>query len=321
MASTKVQVPTIDFSNPQLKQGTTQWESTKTQVLEALQEFGCFEAIYNKVPNEIREAIFGTSKEIFEFPLEIKLKNFSNKPTHGYQGMIPHLPLYESLCIADLLKPQSVETFANIFWRDGNLDFCNLVKSYSNPLVTLDEMVKRMILESLGLNKYIDGFLDLNYFLFRFTHYKASNGDENKPGLGGHTDGNFLTIISQNQVNGLQILKKNGEWIDANISPNSYVVLSGDSFMAWTNGRLHSPVHRVTLAGESDRFSIQLFSLPKPGHTIEAPKELVDEQHPLLFKSFEILGLLEYVKSAAGYGAGNDTFKAYCGVRDVAIHY
>jgi len=48
-------------------------------------------------------------------------------------------------------------------------------------------------------------------------------------GLGGHTDGNFLTFISQNQVNGLQI-NKNGEWIDVNISPNSCVVLAGDSF-------------------------------------------------------------------------------------------
>ncbi|XP_059278460.1 probable 2-oxoglutarate-dependent dioxygenase AOP1 [Lycium ferocissimum] len=314
MASTKVQVPTIDLSNPELKQGTTQWESTKIQVLEALQEYGCFEAMYDKVPNEIREAMFDTSKEIFEFPLETKLKNLSNKPLHGYNGMIPHLPLYESLCIADLLKPQSVETFANIFWPDGNTDFCNLVKSYSNPLVELDEMVKRMILESLGLKNYINGFLDPIFFLFRFTHYKASTGDENKPGLGGHTDGNFLTIISQNQVNGLQILKKNGEWIDANISPNSYLVLSGDSFMAWTNGRLCSPIHRVTMAGESDRFSIQLFSLPKPGYNIEAPKELVDELHPLLFKPYEILGLLEYVTSQAGYGAGNDAFKTYCGV-------
>ncbi|XP_060200947.1 probable 2-oxoglutarate-dependent dioxygenase AOP1 [Lycium barbarum] len=314
MASTKVQVPTIDLSDPELKQGTIQWESTKNQVLEALQEYGCFEAIYDKVPNEIREAMFGTSKEIFEFPLETKLKNLSNKPLHGYNGMIPHLPLYESLCIADLLKPQSVETFANIFWPDGNTDFCNLVKSYSNPLVELDEMVKRMILESLGIKNYINGFLDPNFFLFRFTHYKASTGDENKPGLGGHTDGNFLTIISQNQVNGLQILKKNGEWIDANISPNSYLVLSGDSFMAWTNGRLYSPVHKVTMAGESDRFSIQLFSLPKPGYNIEAPKELVDEQHPLLFKPYEIFGLFEYVTSQAGYGAGNDAFKTYCGV-------
>ncbi|TMX01603.1 hypothetical protein EJD97_024152 [Solanum chilense] len=321
MASTKlVKVPTIDFSNYQdLKPNTPLWESTKIQVFEALQEYGCFEAIYDKVPKEIREETFDMSKEIFKFPLETKVKNISQKPMHGYMGMIPQLPLYESLCIPDLLNPQSVETFVNIFWPQGNQHFRNLVKSYSNPLVKLDEMLKRMILENLGLKNHIDELLDPKYFLFRFTHYKGSSitsGDENNKaaGLGGHTDGNFLSFISQNEVNGLQI-NKNGEWIDVNISPNSYVVLAGDSFKAWTNGRLHSPVHRVEMPRGSDRYSIQLFSLSKPGHFIEAPKELVDEEHPLLFKPFEILGLLGYGATEAAYTTPpSDLFKAYCGV-------
>ncbi|XP_055818968.1 probable 2-oxoglutarate-dependent dioxygenase AOP1 [Solanum dulcamara] len=318
MASTKVKIPTIDFSNEELKPNTSLWESTKIQVFEALKEYGCFEAIYDKISNKIREGMFGISKELFEFPLKTKLENFSEKPLHGYMGMIPHMPLYESLCIPDLLNPQSVETFSNIFWPHGNPDFCNLVKSYSNPLVELDEMLKRMILENLGLENHIDELLDPIYVLFRFTHYKGTSivsGDENnKPAvLGGHTDGNFLTFISQNQVNGLQI-NKNGEWVDVNISPNSYVVLSGDSFKAWTNGRLHSPIHKVAMSGEIDRFSIQLFSFAKPGHFVEAPKELVDEEHPLLFKPYEMLGLSKYVTSQAGYGAPTDAFKDYCGV-------
>ncbi|KAK4710364.1 hypothetical protein R3W88_004877 [Solanum pinnatisectum] len=68
------------------------------------------------------------------------------------------------------------------------------------------------------------------------------------------------------------------------------------------------------MARESDRYSIQLFSLSKPGHFIEAPKELVDEEHPLLFKPYEILGLFEFGTSQTGYTNPNDLFKAYCGV-------
>ncbi|KAK6802423.1 hypothetical protein RDI58_000203 [Solanum bulbocastanum] len=190
--------------------------------------------------------------------------------------MIPHLPFYESLSISDLLNPQNVETFANIFWPHGNPEFCNLVKSYANSLLKLDEMMKRMILENLGLEKHINELLD-NFVLFRFTHYKGSsiiNKDENNKydGLGAHTDNDFLTFIAQNQVNGLQI-NKNGEWIDASISPNSFVVLSG--------------------------------------HFIEAPKELVDEKHPLLFKPYEMQGLFNYAASNPGTA---DVFKAYCGV-------
>ncbi|MCD9645552.1 hypothetical protein HAX54_034550 [Datura stramonium] len=311
-----MKVPTIDLCKAELKPGSVQWDSTKSQVVQALQEYGCFEAIYDKLPNETREAMFCSSKEIFEFPLEIKMKNLSKKPFNGYLGQLPTLPLYESVCIDDLLQPASVETFANIFWPHGNHHFCNVVKSYSKPLVELDEMVKRMVLESLGVKNYIDEFLDLSSFLLRLTNYKAAQGEDgNRPGIGDHTDGNFLTIISQNQVNGLQILKKNGEWIDVNISPNSFVVLSGDSFMAWTNGRLHSPLHRVTIrGGDSDRLSIQLFSDPKSDCTIEAPKELVDEEHPLLFKPYDIVGYFEFFGTEAGRESGAHVLKAYCGV-------
>ncbi|KAG5628610.1 hypothetical protein H5410_000327 [Solanum commersonii] len=63
MASTKVKIPTIDFCNLELKPNTPQWESIKVQVFEALKEFGCFEAIYDKVPNEIREGMFDYLKE------------------------------------------------------------------------------------------------------------------------------------------------------------------------------------------------------------------------------------------------------------------
>ncbi|XP_015088866.1 probable 2-oxoglutarate-dependent dioxygenase AOP1 [Solanum pennellii] len=313
-----MKVPTIDFCKPELKPGTTEWDSTKSQVFKALQEYGCFEAIYDELRHETREAMFDNSKEIFEFPWEIKMKNLSKKSPFngGYIGKLPTLPLYESVCIDDLLQPGSVETFADIFWPKGNPEFCNVVKSYSKPLVELDEMVKRMVLESLGLQNYIDEFLDLTSFLLRLTKYNATQDGDigNKPGIGDHTDGNFLTIISQNQVNGLQILKKNGQWIDVDISSNSFVVLSGDSFMAWTNGRLHSPLHRVTMAGENDRFSIQLFADPKTDYTIKAPKELVDEEHPLLFKPYDILGYFEFFGTEVGREAGPNVLKAYCGV-------
>ncbi|MCD7445911.1 hypothetical protein HAX54_024611 [Datura stramonium] len=318
MASKEMKVPTIDFSKQELKPGSPQWDSTKAQVFQALQEYGCFEAIYDEVPKKTQEAMFGISKEIFEFPLETKMKNLSTKPLDGYKGQFPSMPLYESLSIDDMLKPQNVDAFANIFWPDGNPHFLNELKSYSKPLVEFDEMVKRMVLESLGLKNYIDEFLDPNIFSFRFTHYKAAQGEEfeNKIGLSDHTDRGFLTIISQNQVNGLQVFKKNGELIDVNIAPNSFAVLAGDSFMAWTNGRVHAPVHRVTMADrDSDRFSISLFSVPKSGYTIEAPKELVGEEHPLLFKPYDIDGLYEYVASKAGRTIGAaGAFKAYCGV-------
>ncbi|XP_019250896.1 PREDICTED: probable 2-oxoglutarate-dependent dioxygenase AOP1.2 [Nicotiana attenuata] len=172
-----------------------------------------------------------------------------------------------------------------------------------------------MILESLGLKNYIDEFLDFsNVYFLQFTYYKAAQPqreDVSKIRLRDHTDDDFFTIVKKNQ-GGLQLHRKNGEWIDLNnVSPNSYVALVADSFMAWTNNTLESATHRVTMEGDIDRVSIQLFSSAKPSDIIEAKKELVDEEHPIIFKPYDTVGYYEYIKSGAGAGLG---LKAYLGV-------
>ncbi|CAN4078184.1 unnamed protein product [Withania somnifera] len=313
-------IPTINFCKTDLKPGSAEWEATRNQVIQALQEYGCFEAVYDKVQKDIRKATFDASKEIFEFPIETKLKNLSDIPLHGYTGLFPNLPSFESLAIADLLQSQGVENFAKMFWPDGNDEFCNIVRTFSEPVMELEAMLTRMILESLGIERYTDEFFDSRFYRLRFTRYKqleakAEDGkNDNKLGLGAHTDGGWLTIISQNSVNGLQFKKKDGEWMDANISPNSFAVLVGDSLMAWTNSQLHSPVHRVTMAGNGDRLSIQLFSVPKAGYIIEARKELVDEEHPVLYKPFCVEDYFAYLVTKEGVKAGTNVFKTFCGV-------
>lgn len=67
-------------------------------------------------------------------------------------------------------------------------------------------------------------------------------------------------------------------------------------------------------AGDQARYSIALFSSPKPGHVIQAPEEMVDEENPLLFKPFEFT---EYLDFAFNFEAGPATISAlkdFCGV-------
>ncbi|KAH0672924.1 hypothetical protein KY290_025204 [Solanum tuberosum] len=112
-----------------------------------------------------------------------------------------------------------------------NNQFINEAKSFYKPLMELDEMLRRMIFETLELKHYIDEFLDFNIFLSRFTNYKANKGkDGDIPELPSHTDSVYLSIIKQEQI-GMQVLNKNGEWIELNTSPNSYFVLAGDVLM------------------------------------------------------------------------------------------
>lgn len=82
---------------------------------------------------------------------------------------------------------------------------------------------------------------------------------------------------------------------------------------AWTNGRVHSPYHRVMMSGNEERYSVGLFSIPKAGYIVRSPQELVDEDHPLLYKPFDHAKFVEFYRTEAGYKA-ESTLKAYCGL-------
>jgi len=67
------------------------------------------------------------------------------------------------------------------------------------------------------------------------------------------------------------------------------------------------------MTGNEARYSAGLFSNPNGGYIIKAPKELVDEEHPLLFKPFDYVEFLKYYHSREGVRA-RFAIQTYCGV-------
>lgn len=61
---------------------------------------------------------------------------------------------------------------------------------------------------------------------------------------------------------------------------------------AWSNGRLYAAKHRVMMTGQKERYSFALFASPNEGVVVETPKELVDEEHPLLYNPFNFMDFL-----------------------------
>ncbi|XP_038694945.1 probable 2-oxoglutarate-dependent dioxygenase AOP1 [Tripterygium wilfordii] len=306
-------LPVIDFTSPALNPGTSEWDSVKSQVRRALEEYGCFEAKFNKVPPELRDGIFGALEELFDLPLATKMRNVSKKPYHGYVGQYPQVPLYESMGIDDANVAENVEIATRSLWPEGNHGFSKTIQSYSEHVSELDQMIRKMIVESLGLEKYMDEHMNSTNYLLRVMKYKGPQCSDAKLGLNSHTDKNVVTILFQNQVEGLEVQTKDGEWIDYKPSPDSFIVMIGDSLHAWVNGRLHSPYHRVMMTGNATRYSAGLFSIPKAGYIVKAPAEVVDEEHPLLFKPFDHVEFLAFYYSEAGQRAPS-ALEAYCGV-------
>ena len=74
-----LQLPVIDFTSPNLKPGTVEWDSVRGDVRRALEEYGCFEALFDKVPVKLRKAVFDVSEEAFQLPLETKKRVVSKR--------------------------------------------------------------------------------------------------------------------------------------------------------------------------------------------------------------------------------------------------
>ena len=77
----------------------------------------------------------------------------------------------------------------------------------------------------------MDEHMDSTNYLLRAMKYKGPQTTETKVGLNAHTDKNIVTILYQNQVDGLEVLTKDGQWIKVKCSPDSYIAMVGDSFL------------------------------------------------------------------------------------------
>ncbi|KAJ8774732.1 hypothetical protein K2173_017178 [Erythroxylum novogranatense] len=305
-------ISVIDFST-NLVPGTPSWDLVKSQVLKAAEECGCFMADFKGIPREVQETMDDALEELYGLPLETKLRNVSEKPYHGYIGQSPLLPLFEGMGFDHPQLYDNVDEFTRLMWPQGYPNFSKTIHQFSKPLAELDQTIRRMIVESLGVEHYVDEFLNSAYYVIRVAKYEAPGTTEKKWGLKTHKDQNVMSILSQNQINGLELQTKDGEWIEVKFSPDHYLVIFGEAFNAWTNGRLYCPYHRVMMSGNKNRYSAGVFSLPNEGYVIKAPKELVDEEHPEAFKPYEFIDYLKQRTKETGKTV-EDPLKAYYGV-------
>ncbi|KAK8664304.1 hypothetical protein V6N13_084101 [Hibiscus sabdariffa] len=289
--ATNMKVPVIDLFDESSKPGTDAWISKCKDVRAAFEQYGCFLATYDKVSLQLQDDVFLSLQQLFDLPTQVKVQNTSEKPYFGYFKH-PCIPLSESMGIDNPTILEGTLSFTNLMWPNGNKTFCESIHAYSKLVSELDRMAKRMVFESYGVGKYYDSHIESTEYLLRLLNYRVPHADERDiNACPDHTDKSFMTILHDNEVAGLQIQTKDGDWIGVEPSGSSFLVMAGDALLAWSNGRIHSPIHRViTTEAEKERYSLAFFSFS--GETIQTPKELVDEAHPQLYKPFQNMDLL-----------------------------
>ncbi|KAJ0006752.1 hypothetical protein Pint_30006 [Pistacia integerrima] len=304
MDSPKLHV--VDLSSEELRPGTETWISTSKQVCHALEEYGCFVLKCNQVSLDLYNAIYtAVLQDLFDLPTEIKqlITPTSEQPfLHRYSASSNH----EGLSLDDSTSLEATRKFTNLMWPAGNDHFSRSVNEISKIMMNLDQTVMKMVFQNYGVDKYYDSHVGSTRYVTGCSKYKKPEKHEDYLGFMIHTDGSFSTILHQNEVNGLEIQTKDGQWVLYEPSSHSsFIYLAGDAFKAWSNGRIHPCCHRVLMSGNKARFSVGLFTFHKG--VIHVPDELIDEEHPLGYKPFNHL---EY-RSAKKI---DYSIEAHCGV-------
>lgn len=97
-----------------------------------------------------------------------------------------------------------------------------------------------------------------------------------------HTDSGFVTLLAQDEVAGLQVRSRAGQWIDVPPLEGTLVVNFGQVLEQWSAGRIRATEHRV-LGSELERFSIPFFYEARADAIIEP----LPIDRPDLFAPFE----------------------------------
>lgn len=133
----------------------------------------------------------------------------------------------------------------------------------------------------LGLpEQFFEQHLDNPIATLRLLHYPASAGQVRRRdgGAGAHTDYGNITLLATDGVSGLEVLTRQGEWIDAPSIPGAFICNIGDCLMRWSNDTYVSTAHRVR-PPERERYSIAFFLEVNPDSQID-PQHIFPDQPP-----------------------------------------
>jgi len=162
------------------------------------------------------------------------------------------------------------QTYHGNLWPSEVPDFRSVMLDLYEQL---DDCAKVLL---TGLSLYMDQPEDLfgemareGNTILRVLHYPPLEGRTVIPGAiraAAHEDINLITLLITSTASGLQILTRDGKWLDVYAQPGEIVADSGDMLSRVTNGVLPATTHRVINPDDSSsrRFSMPFFVHPRP---------------------------------------------------------
>ncbi|CAN1319049.1 Gibberellin 2-beta-dioxygenase 8 [Linum perenne] len=177
--------------------------------------------------------------------------------------------------ILDRMRREQVKVFKQPFDKKNST-----IEQFATTVADLAQKLAQILAERVGRKSsfFKENCLASSCYL-RMNRYPPCPMPTEVFGLMPHTDSDFLTILHQDQVGGLQLVR-DGKWFAVKPNPRALIINIGDLFQAWSNDVYKSVVHRVVTNPQVERFSTAYFFCPSYDTKIESDCE------PSVYKKF-----------------------------------
>ncbi|KAF6145992.1 hypothetical protein GIB67_033351 [Kingdonia uniflora] len=235
-------IVTVDLS-PFFNGDKSGMKDAKEVITRTCSDYGFFQVVNHGVPPSLMAQALDLSKTFFEFPNEEKLKASPGEgaplPPGGYIKRPDHSDEQHEL----LLMYPPASSF-NIF-PNNPPELKEVFEETFSQLIKTGLLVESILNDCLGLPP---NFLkEFNHdrsgdFLVALRYLPTNNARFN--GVSAHEDGNCFTLLFQDDVVGLEVLK-DGVWIPVIPIEGGLIVNVGDVIQVLSNNKFISATHRV----------------------------------------------------------------------------
>ncbi|KAL5840023.1 hypothetical protein ACOSQ4_012631 [Xanthoceras sorbifolium] len=284
----------------------------------ACSNHGFFQVINHGVDASLIQAAYEEMDAIFKLPLDKKL-SIPRKPgsIEGYSGAHVHrfsdkLPWKETFSFhyhENGSEAVALDYFKSVLGQDFE-DTGRVYQKYCEAMNKLSGVLCELLAVSLGVKDclHYKKFFEGGTALMRCNVYPPCTKPEQVLGQGPHCDTTSITLLHQDQVGGLEVFFNN-KWQSIRPQPDAFVINIGDTFMALSNGKYNSCVHRVLVNRERERKSLVFFVSPKDDRVVKPPEDIVSKEEPRKYPDFTWPELFDF--TVKYHRADSDTLPSF----------
>ncbi|XP_010066489.2 gibberellin 2-beta-dioxygenase 6 [Eucalyptus grandis] len=253
------ELPVIDLSGLR-SECKAERRSCAAAICRASTEWGFFQVVNHGISSELLGEMRREQGKLFETPFETKARSALLNNSYRWGNPAATSPAQFSWSEAfhvPLTKISDPSCYGPFISLGG------VMMEFAAAMSRLARTLAGVLAENLrhrDCSAFDETCHESTCFL-RLNRYPVCPLSPEMFGLVPHTDSDFLTILYQDQVGGLQLLK-DSRWVAVKPNRDALIVNIGDLLQAWSNDVYKSVEHKVITNDQVERYSVAYFLCP-----------------------------------------------------------